>query len=204
MKIEEALKKLRSEEKRKFVQSVDLIVNLQNFDVRKESLNTFIQIPHPAPKKIFGFLTKRSQLIDSMTKDDFAKYKETKDIKKLAKKYDFFIAAAPLMGQIATVFGRVLGPMNKMPSPQAGIVPIDSDDNVSKMVDKMKKSVRIRTREMSIKIAVGKEDLSDSQLKENIESAIGSLEKSLSKGRDNIKNILIKFTMTKPVKIMER
>ena len=81
MKIEEALKKLRTEEKRKFVQSVDLIINLQNFDVRKESLNTFIQIPHPAPRKICGFLTKRSSLVDTITKDDFAKYKETKDIK---------------------------------------------------------------------------------------------------------------------------
>ncbi|MEI6058607.1 MAG: hypothetical protein WCP89_02440 [archaeon] len=204
MKIEEALKKLRTEEKRKFVQSVDLIINLQNFDVRKESLNTFIQIPHPAPRKICGFLTKRSSLVDTITKDDFAKYKETKDIKRLAKKYDFFIAAAPLMGQIATAFGKILGPMNKMPSPQAGIIPIDTDDNIHKMLEKMKKSVRIRTREMSLKIAVGKEDLSDAQIKENIESAISSLERAFSKGKDNMKNVLIKFTMTKPIKIMER
>ncbi len=204
MKIDEALKQLRSGEKRKFIQSVDLILNLQNFDVRKESLNTFIQIPHPAPKKICAFLTKRSHLVDSITKDDFVKYKETKDIKKLAKKYDFFIAVAPMMGQIATVFGRVLGPMNKMPSPQAGIIPVDTDDNIHKMLEKMKKSVRIRTREMSLKIAVGKEDLSDAQIKENIESAISSLERAFSKGKDNIKNVYVKFTMTKPIKILEK
>jgi len=46
MEIKKALVELRKEKKRKFNQSVDLIVNLKNFDVRREALNTFIFIPH--------------------------------------------------------------------------------------------------------------------------------------------------------------
>ncbi len=86
--IDDALKELRKEEnKRKFVQTVDLVINLQNFDVRKEALNTFITIPHPSEKKIAAFLTKKSELVDTITEGGFVKYKDTKDIKKLSKQY---------------------------------------------------------------------------------------------------------------------
>jgi len=204
MEIKKALAELRKEKKRKFVQTVDLVMNLKNFDVRKEALNTFISVPHPSEKKIGAFLTKRSKLVDTITEGDFVRYKETKDIKKLAKKYDSFIAVAPMMAKIATKFGRVFGPMGKMPSPQAGIIPQESDEMIQVMLEKMKKSIRVRNKEMAIKLPVGKEDMSDDELKENIETVIKGLEKLLPRGRDNIKEVLIKFTMTKPVVIVEK
>jgi len=203
MEIKKALAELRKEKKRKFVQTLDLVVNLKNFDVRKEALNTFISVPHPREKKIGAFLTKRSKLVDTITEEDFSKYKEMKDIKKLARKYDSFIAVAPMMAKIATKFGRVFGPMGKMPSPQAGIIPQETDEMVSAMLEKIKKSIRVRNKEMAVKLPVGKEDMSDDELRENVEAVIKSLEKLLPRGKDNIREILIKFTMTKPIKIME-
>ena len=204
MGIDEALKELRKDEnKRKFIQTVDLIINLHNIDVRKEGLNTFINLPHPSEKKIAAFLSKKSDEIDTITETDFVKFKDAKEIKKLAKKYDYFIAAAPLMGKIATAFGRILGPTGKMPSPQAGIIPKESDEAVKAMIEKMKKVVRVKTKERSIKLAIGKEDLSDSDLKENTETILNSLEKILPRGKENIKNAMIKFTMTKPIKILD-
>jgi len=201
--IEDALKDLRKEEnKRKFIQTVDLVVNLQNIDIRKESINTFINLPHPSEKKIAAFLATRHSGIDTITEADFVKYRDAKEIKKLAKKYDYFIAAAPLMGKIATAFGRVLGPTGKMPSPQAGIIPQESEESVNAMMERMKKVVRVKTKERSVKLAVGKEDLSDSDLKENIEAILKGLEKALPRGKENIKNALVKFTMTKPIKIL--
>lgn len=201
-KIEDAIKQLRSEKKRKFVQSIDLIVNLQNFDVRKESVNSFIPVPNPSHKRICAFLTRRSKTVDTITKEDFDKYKTTREMKSLAKKYDFFIAAAPLMGQIATKFGRVFGPVGKMPSPQAGIMPMDNDDAIHAMVEKMKTLIRVKTKERSLKTSIGKEDLSDAQIKENIESVIKSVENILPKKKENIKEVLIKLTMTKPIRVL--
>ena len=203
MEIKEALTELRKEKKRKFVQTVDLVMNLKNFDVRKEALNTFIFIPHSNEKKLAAFFTKRSKLIDTITEEDFVKYKDMKDIKKLAKKYNGFIAVAPMMGKVATKFGRVFGPMNKMPSPQCGIITQENEDITKDMIGKMNKSVRVRNKEMAIKIAAGKEDMSDENLIENIQIAIKELEKKLPRGLDNIKEVLIKFTMTKPLIIME-
>ena len=203
MEIKAALVELRKEKKRKFTQTVDLVMNLKNYDVRKEALNTFVEIPHGSEKKLAAFFAKRSKLIDTITPEDFVKYKEAKDIKRLAKKYDAFIAAAPLMGKIATTFGRVFGPMNRMPSPQAGIIPKEDDEMVKMMIEKMNKSVRIKNKEMAIKIAVGKEDMSDDDLEANIKAAIKGLTKKLPRGNDNVKEVLIKFTMTKPLKVVE-
>ncbi len=198
VKISQALEELRAEKNRKFVQTVDLVVNLKNFDVRKEALNTFVTVPHPREKKIAAFLPKRSPLIDTITEEDFVTYKDAKDIKKLAKQYDAFIAVAPLMGKIATKFGRVFGPVGKMPSPQAGIIPQFSEEALAAMKDKVQKVIRVRNKEMAIKLPVGKEDMSDSDLEENILEVLLGLEKKLPRGRDNIKQVLIKFTMTKP------
>ncbi len=204
MEIKKALDELRKEKKRKFVQAVDLVVNLKDFDVRKEALNSFINLPHPIDKKIGAFLTKRSKLVDTISEDDFIKYKELKDIKKLAKNYDLFIAVAPMMAKIATKFGRVFGPTGKMPSPQAGIIPKDDEESVKNMLEKMKKVIRIRTKEMSIKVSVGKEDMKDEEIIENIESVINQLKKLLPRKIDNIKNAMVKFTMTKSIKFFDR
>jgi large subunit ribosomal protein L1 len=202
--IADALAELRKEEnKRKFVQTVDLVINLQNFDVRKEALNTFITIPHPSEKKIAAFLTKKSELVDTITESGFVKYKDNKDIKKLSKQYDAFMAVAPMMGKVATKFGRVLGPVGKMPSPQAGIITKETDEAISGMLDKMKKSVRIRTKEKSIKLKIGNEKMSDSDLKENIEATLEAIEKTLPRGKESMKNALVKLTMSKPIKILD-
>jgi ribosomal protein L1 len=102
MAIPAALAEIRKEKKRKFDQTLDLIVNLRNFDVRKEALNTFVSVPNSSKKKIGAFLTKRSKVVDTIMEIDFEKYKEAKDMKKLAKKYDMFIAVAPYDGKIAS------------------------------------------------------------------------------------------------------
>jgi len=199
-----AIQELRKEKKRKFDQSVDLIINLKSFDVRREALNTFVFVPHGIDKKFAAFFAKRSNVLDTITEEDYVKYKELKDIKNLVKKYDMFLASAPLMGKVATKFGRVFGPINKMPSPLAGIVVKEDDEMIEAMLDKMRKSVRVKNKEMSIKVRVGKESMSDEDLAENVDAAIKELTKKLPKGVDNVKDVLVKFTMTKTVIVKER
>lgn len=199
--IETAVKELRKSEKKKFVQTVDLIINLQKFDVRKEAINNFIQLPNGGVKKICAFLTRKTPLVDTIIKTEFEKFKNEADIKRLSKTYDAFIAVANLMPAVATTFGRVLGPTGKMPSPQAGIIPLDDDASVKAMLEKMNKSVRVRTKEKSIKIPVGKESMSDEEIGANISSALHSIEAFLPRRKDNMKNVMIKLTMSKPVKV---
>ena len=199
-KLLKALGEIRgAEKKRKFDQSVDLIVNLRNFDVRKEAFSLFIGVPHKIKdKKIVGIFEKRNDLIDTILKDDFGKYKEKKDVRNLIKSYDFFIANAKLMPLIATKLGRVLGPAGKMPSPQLGVLFNEDENTITTLISKINKTVKIRVKEPSIKVSVARESLSDEQIVENVLVVYNKLLETLPKKIDNIKNVLIKFSMGKP------
>lgn len=199
MKIQEAIKQLRTEEKRKFVQSLDLVINLQKIDPRKESINTVVRLPHPPLKHLGAFLTKKSPIIDTITKEEFELYKDNKAMKRLAKKYDAFIASAPLMAAVATKFGRFLGPLGKMPTPQAGLVMQETEANIKEAVEKMSSSTKLRVKEKSIKLSVGKEDMTDKQLEENCIEVLKQITELLPNRKDNMKDLSIKWTMSKPI-----
>lgn len=199
--VEDALKQLRSTEKRKFVQSLDLVVNLQKIDPRKEALNIMVAIPNAPLKRICAFLVKKSNLVDTIVKEEFESFKDNKAVKKFAKRYDVFIASAPMMAAVATKFGRTLGPLGKMPTPQAGVIMQENDENVKAMLEKMSQSTKVRVKEKSIKLSIGREEMSDAQLIENAKSVIKTIVETLPYRKDNIRNIQLKFTMSKPLDI---
>lgn len=200
--LKKALSELRKEEEKKFNQTLDLIVNLQKFDVKKDSINLFIQLPHKIKsKKICAFLTTKHKDIDTVTEADFKKYSNKKELKKLEGSYDFFISQSILMPKVATVFGRVLGPSGKMPSPQLGIVQSAEDKSIGELKERIDHIIRVKSKEPSLKLAIGKQNMKDEDLIENIMAVYNSLLKALPKSNDNIKNVEIKFTMTKPQKI---
>ncbi len=203
--LKKALEELRKNKERKFDETVDLIINLQKFDIKKNQINNVITVPNKIKdKKVCGFLEVKSSLIDTITLSEFGKYNDKKEVKKLVKKYDFFIAQASLMPKVATTFGRVLGPAGKMPSPQLGILANPNEKEIKNLLEKINTSIKVRTKEPSIKIAIGKRSMNDEKIIENITSFYNSLLKLLPRGKDNIKNIEIKFTMTKPIKIKVR
>lgn len=199
----EAIEELKKQTKRKFNQSVDLVINLKNFDVRRDSLNTFLQIPFPyAEKKICAFIDKPNKAFDfCITKADFDKWQDKKEIKKLAKKYDFFISIPQLMQLVATKFGRVLGPQGKMPSPQLGLLVSQDENSINQMIEKLRKTARIKAKEPSIKVAVGKEDMETEKIAKNAEAVYHAVVNALPRKKENIKSIMIKLTMGKPLKI---
>jgi len=208
MEIQDELKKslieLRKSKERKFDESIDLIINLQKFD-KKTQLNLFVNVPHKIKdKKVCGFLESKNQHIDTITEDDFKKFKTKSDMKKLVKKYDFFIAQGSLMPKIATTFGRVLGPAGKMPSPQLGILLNAGEKEIAEIKKKINNNVKIKAKESSLKLAIGKRSMKDDDIIENILTIYNAVLKDLPRNKENVKNIEIKFTMTKPEKIRIR
>ncbi len=198
-----ALVELRKDTKeRKFNQSVDLIINLRKFDPKRNSLNLFVQVPFKVKdKKIAAFLESKNDNVDTISAEEFRKYSDKKEVEKLVKNYDFFIGQASLMPKVAVTFGRVLGPAGKMPSPQLGIIMNADGKSINELKTKVNNSVKIRTKEPSIKLCIGKQSMKDEEIIENILAVYNSALKNLPKGKDNIKNIEIKFTMTKPQKV---
>lgn len=202
MELEQALKELRKNEKINFDQTVDLIVNLRGIDLRKENIGTVISMPHIfKEKKVCGFFTKKSELVTTISQPDFARYKDKKELKRLVKSFDFFMAAAQLMPSVATVFGKVLGPTGKMPSPQLGIVMQENEANIKQELTKISRAIKVRAKEPSIKLSVAKESMPDKDILENITAAYHAIVAVLPTKRENIKNVMIKLTMSKPVRV---
>ena len=202
-KVMSALKELKkSPKKRNFNQSIDLIINLKDFDLKRNPLNLLINVPYKIKdKKIAGFLEKKSEKIDSITKNEFDKFKDKKKLKNLIKKYDFFISNAKLMPAVATTFGRILGPAGKMPSPQMGVLKEESDSAIEELKKKIDTVIKIRAKEPSLKLVIGKQEMKDEEISKNILAVYSDVVKALPRGKDNLKNIMIKFTMDQPVKI---
>ena len=205
LQLKKALEELRKSEEKKFDQTVDLIVNLQKFDIKRNSLNVFVQVPHKIKnRKVCGFLEIKNKNIETIVESEFKKYADKKKVKKLAKQFDFFIAQASLMPKVATIFGKSLGPFGKMPSPQLGIVTNTDDKTIKELLEKINRRVKLKTKEPSIKVAIGKQSMKDEQIMENVVAIYNSLLKNLPRQKENIKNLEIKFTMTKPQKIAIR
>jgi large subunit ribosomal protein L1 len=199
----DAIKKIKSSEKKvNFDQTVDLIINLKEFDVRRESFNIFIPVPNKIKdKKITGFFEKDSKIINTIKKDNFKQYKDKKDIKKLIKSNDFFVASAKLMPAVATTFGRVLGPVGKMPSPQLGILPNEDDQTIKAVINKINSTVRVRVKEPSIKLGIAKQSMDNEKIAQNAITVYNKIIDILPRKRDNIRNVKIKLTMDNPEKV---
>jgi len=203
MDFKEAIKQLRKEEKKDFVQSVDLIVNLEEIDIRKEPISALIALPHVfRENKICAFFEAKSPLVDrTITKSEITAI-DMKQLKKIAKEYDFFISSAALMPSVASVFGKILGPLGKMPNPKIGAVVMKEDANMIKMtVEKFKRSIGIKAKEPSLKLSIGKESMKDEELIANADMAYNSIVNALPRKKDNVKSVMIKLTMSKPIRL---
>jgi len=202
-KVISKLEELRKENKqRKFAQSIDLLINLKSFDIKKDSVNLFLNLPNKVKDvKIAGFLNKKSNLVDTITKADFDNYKDKKKIKNLVRSYDFFVASASLMPSLAANFGRYLGAAGKMPSPQLGIIRDENESEIKGVIEKFQKVVRVKSKEPSLKFSIGKENMKDEEIAENILLACNTVLNSLPRKKEQIKSVMIKFTMSKPVKL---
>jgi len=201
MELKQALEELRKEEnKRKFTQSVDLIINLKGIDVKRDNINAVITIPHKIKeKRVCGFLTQRSDLLKTVTKPEFDRYKDKKALKELVNEFDFFIAHASLMPSVATTFGKVLGPVGKMPSPQLGILMQENPEAIKSLLLRIEKSIKVRAKEASIKVQVGKENMKDEEVIANAKAVYEGVVNALPTKRENVKNVKLKLTMSKPI-----
>ena len=93
--------------------------------------------------------------------------------------------------------GQVLAVRNKMPKP------IPPTVNVKALLDIVSKTIKIAVKESpTIHCNVGMEDMSDEKIAENIDTIVKSVVSALPKGKEQVKNLVIKLSMGKPVKVI--
>merc|ERR1719259_663757 len=114
--------------------------------------------------------------------------KNKKLVKKLAKKYNAFLASVTLIKQIP----RILGPgLNK-----AGKFPITHGDNMVAKVEELKATIKFQLKKvLCLAVAVGNVSMQADDLTANIGLAINFLVSLLKKNWQNVRSLYIKSSM---------
>jgi len=195
-------------EKKKFVQSIELIINLRDIDMKKpeSKIQESVELPHAVGKQskvcviATGELALRAKkagadlVIERADLEALAGDKKRQ--KHLADEHDYFVAEAPLMPTVGRVLGAVLGPKGRMPTPVA------PNANITEVIEKQRKTVQVRLRGQPIlQCRIGTEDMPDEHIVENIEAVIRRLEGKLKRGLKNVRSVVIKTAMGPPVKM---
>ena len=194
--------------KRNFSQSIELIVNLRDIDMKKpeSKIQELIELPYAVGKqtKVCVFASGELALKAKKAGADLVMGRrelealagDKKRRRALAQTYDFFIAEAPFMPLIGKILGSALGPKGRMPTP------VPPTANIAGHIKKFRKTVMVRLRGQPVlQCRVGTDEMPEEQVVENIRAVLGRLEGRLKRGFRNVESIYVKTTMGQPVKI---
>lgn len=205
----DTIKKLQAESKqRKFLETVELAINLKDIDLSnpKNRIQEEIVLPNgrgkPVRIGVFGsseMAVKAKGVADIVIQpDEIEKIASDKaKARKFAASGDFFLAEAPLMPTIGKRLGVVLGPRGKMPKP----IPPGSDPKPQ--IEKLRSSVAVRSRDRrTFHCAVGTKDMPPEKIAENIDAVLKRLISKLERGKMNIHSVYVKTTMGPAYRVM--
>nr|UXY86806.1 60S ribosomal protein L10A [Cryptomonas paramecium] len=207
--IKSAITKIKNESdinRRNFTESVELQVSLKNYDPKKDKrFSGIINLPY-IPKKdrkiaIIGDAVHTAEAskqgLDSYNLDELKKFnKQKKQIKKFAKKYDYFLASESIIKYIPRVLGPSLNKMGKFP-----FLLLHSDNLLEKIAN-IKSCLKFELKKvLCMGVVIGDICMEEEKLAQNISIAINFLVSLLKKNWQNINSLFLKSTMGKPVKI---
>ena len=206
VQLTEMVKKIKAEsKKRKFTQAIELIINFKDIDVKKGfAINEVVQLPKTnSPALVcviatgeMGLKAKEANADAVIGTSELEKFgTDKRESRKFINKYDFFLADTKVMPLVGKTLGQLLGPRGKMPTPLPFDAPIES------FLQRFRASIKVRTRaSLSISCKIGDESMEDEDLAINAHAVLSAIEKKLPNGERNIKRIMLKTSMGKPLK----
>jgi large subunit ribosomal protein L1 len=202
--LEEGIKKVKALSYSKFVGSLEMHMDINiPKDKDPKSIKGGVSLPHSSSIKsvrIAAFVTpdKEKEAKDAGA-DIVGLDNLIKDIKEGKIDFDVAIATPSVMPKIA-ILGKELGPKGLMPNPKTGTV----TDDVASVVQEYKKGKQTFACDDSgvIHMGVGKLDMDDDKLIENVHVAVSAVEVVLGKGYSQLINKLhLAPTMGPSVKV---
>lgn len=204
----EGIRVLREQaKKRKFSQSVDLVISLRGMDLKRPENRLNLEYTLPAGR---GKELSVGVFADSLAAEAKAKgadvviekgeiaglAKNKKKLKAVAKQVDWFYGEVTLMAEIGKSLGAVLGPRGKVPKPLPPKV------DVGLFIKKARRTVKIVVKETPVlAVGIGNEAMTDEDLLKNLEGVVGFVRERLPKGINNVRSLNVKLTMGPPVRL---
>lgn len=203
---EKGVKKTVPGKKRKFTETVELQIGLKNYDPSKDKrFNGSFQLP-VAPKSglrlcVLGHeahCTEAKELgLDAMTVDDLKKLNKNKKlVKKLAGKYDAFLASHTLIKQIPRLLGPGLSRAGKFP------LLVSQTDVLADKVREVRCTIKFQMKKvLCLNAAIGNVSMPKEEIERNATLSINFLVSLLKKGWQNVKVLYLKSSMGPPQQI---
>jgi len=194
------------DKKRNFIETIELQVGLKNYDPQRDKrFSGTIKLPHvPRPRMSVCILADaadidRAKLIELeyMSVDDLKKLNKNKKlVKKLAKKYDAFMASEALIKQIPRLLGPGLSKAGKFPTPVT-----HGEDLATKVTD-VKSTIKWQLKKvLCMSVAVGHIEMNEDQIVANTMLSANFLVSLLKKNWQNINSLHLKSTMGAPKRL---
>merc|ERR1712190_253164 len=198
--VAEVLKHAKETKKRKFMETIDLQIGLKNYDPSKDKrFSGTVKLRHvPRPKFSVCMFGDQQHCDEAKAKGiPFMSAEDLKKLnKKLAKKYDAFLASESLIKQIPRLLGPGLNKAGKFPT-----MLTHQDDMLGKVND-IKATIKFQMKKvLCLNVAVGNVGMSDDQLVQNLNLAINFLVSLLKKHWQNVRSLYIKSTMGPPQRL---
>mmetsp|Transcript_7384 Transcript_7384/g.10484 ORF Transcript_7384/g.10484 Transcript_7384/m.10484 type:complete len:231 (-) Transcript_7384:42-734(-) len=186
--------------KRNFTETIECQISLKNYDpVRDKRFSGTFKLPTvPRPNLKCCMLGNAAHCeqadrigVDHMSVEDLKKLNKNKKlVKKLAKKYDFFLASDNMIKQIPRLLGPGLTKAGKFPTLLA------SSDDMQEKIDEVRSTIKFQMKKvMCLNVSVGNIDMDKQQIIVNTQLAANFLASLLKKQWQNIGQIYIKSTM---------
>jgi large subunit ribosomal protein L10Ae len=197
----EAIKAILNPKKpRKFLESVDLQVNLKNYDTTKDKrFSGSLRLPNvcrPNMKVcVIGDQFHLDQAVKekllTQTMDDLKKLNKNKKlVKKLCNQYDAFLASESIIKTIPRVVGPHMNRAGKFPTA------VSQTDSLKEKVLEQQSTVKFQLKKvLCLGACVGHVKMSEEELRQNTALAINFLVSLLKKNWQNLKSAYIKSTM---------
>jgi len=201
-----AIYKASTEHKRGFVETLELQVGLKNYDPQKDKrFSGSVKLPNQTKANFKVCILGDQQHIDQAKKiglptmdvEELKKLNKNKKlVKKLAKKYNAFLASDAVIRQIPRIMGPGLNKAGKFPT-----LLTHSDDMHAKVVE-LQNTVKFQLKKvLCMGVAVGNVGLTPEQAIMNVQLTVNFLVSLLKKGWQNVKTLHLKSSMGAPQRI---
>mmetsp|Transcript_47612 Transcript_47612/g.70485 ORF Transcript_47612/g.70485 Transcript_47612/m.70485 type:complete len:231 (-) Transcript_47612:139-831(-) len=192
--------------KRNFVETIEVQISLKNYDPQRDKRfsGTFKlpSIPRPNLKCcMLGNAAHCEQAdrigVDHMSVEDLKKLNKNKKlVKKLAKRYDFFLASDNMIKQIPRLLGPGLTKAGKFPTL------LSSGDDMQDKINEVKSTIKFQMKKvLCLNVSVGNVTMDKQQIIVNTQLAANFLASLLKKQWQNIGNMYMKSTMGPAIQI---
>jgi large subunit ribosomal protein L10Ae len=186
--------------KRNFTETVELQIALKNYDPSKDKRfsGTFKLPTVPKPGLKYCLLGTEADCerakkigLDCLTEDDLKKFKKDKKlVKKLAGKYDGFLASAKLIKKVPRLLGPGLNRAGKFPTV------VSPTQDFQAKIDELGATIKFQMKKvLCLNVAIANCDQSADQIETNVVLATNFLASLLKKNWQNIGVLYLKSTM---------